>query len=152
VAIGGGGLIGGVAAWCAGRIRVVGVEPDACPTMSEALRVGRPTPVEVGGYAADSLGARRAGDISFGICSRYVEHVILVPDETIRDAQRALWERTRVIAEPGGAAAFAALLSGRYRPDPDERVVVLVCGGNTDPSWLFAPDGTETAGRRAGSA
>jgi threonine dehydratase len=137
VAIGGGGLIGGIAAWEVGRARVVGVEPDACPTMSEALRVGRPTPVEVGGYAADSLGSRQAGDVSFSVCSRYVEHVILVPDEAIRDAQRALWEIARVVAEPGGAAAFAALLTGRYRPDPDERVVVVVCGANTDAAWLF---------------
>jgi threonine dehydratase len=137
VAIGGGGLIGGIAAWEAGRARVVGVEPDTCPTMSEALRVGRPIPVDVGGYAADSLGTRQAGDVSFSVCSRFVEHVILVPDETIRDAQRALWDVARVVAEPGGAAAFAALLSGRYRPDPDERVVVVVCGANTDASWLF---------------
>jgi threonine dehydratase len=116
--------------------------------MSEALRVGRPIPVEVGGYAADSLGSRQAGEISFSVCSRYVEHVILVPDGAIRDAQRALWERTRVIAEPGGAAAFAALLTGRYRPDPEERVVVIVCGGNTDASWLF--DGSTAAVTPAG--
>ena len=136
VAIGGGGLIGGIAAWFEGRTRVVGIEPDTCPTMSEALRVGRPIPVEVGGYAADSLGSRQAGDIAFEVASRYVEHVILVPDETIIDAQRALWERCRIVAEPGGAAAFAAVLSGRYLPDPDERVVVLVCGANTDAAWL----------------
>jgi threonine dehydratase len=137
VAIGGGGLIGGIAAWTAGNARIVGVEPDTSPTMSEALRVGRPTPVEVSGYAADSLGARQAGDVSFSVCSRYVEHVILVPDDSIREAQRALWDIARVVAEPGGAAAFAALLSGRYRPDPDERVVVLVCGANADAAWLF---------------
>jgi threonine dehydratase len=144
VAVGGGGLIGGIAAWYAGATRVVGVEPDACPTLSEALRVGRPTAVEIGGYAADSLGTRQAGEIAFDIASRYVEHVILVPDETIREAQLALWDRTRVVAEPGGATAFAALLSGRYRPDPDERVVVVVCGANTDASWMFEarPDGS----------
>jgi threonine dehydratase len=140
VAVGGGGLIGGIAAWYEGRTRVVGVEPDACPTLSEALRVGRPTPVEVGGYAADSLGTRRAGEIAFALASRFVEHVLLVPDDAIRDAQRALWERTRIVAEPGGAAAFAALLTGRYRPDPDERVVVIVCGANTDAAWLFETD------------
>jgi threonine dehydratase len=139
VAVGGGGLIGGIAAWYQGSTRVVGVEPDACPTLSEALRVGRPVEVEVGGWAADSLGARRVGDIAFGVASRYVEHVLLVPDDSIRDAQRALWEGTRLVTEPGGAAAFAALLSGRYRPDPDERVVVLVCGANTDPCWFARP-------------
>jgi threonine dehydratase len=134
VAIGGGGLIGGIAAWFEGRTRVVGVEPDGCPTMSEALRAGRPIDVEVGGLAADSLGARRAGAFAFAAASRYVEHVLLVTDDAIRDAQRRLWEELRLIAEPGGAAALAALLSGRYRPDPDERVVVLVCGANTDPA------------------
>jgi threonine dehydratase len=117
VAIGGGGLIGGIAAWYEGRTRVVGIEPDQCPTMSEALRAGRPVPVEVGGLAADSLGTRRAGEIAHAIASRFVEHVLL-------------------IAEPGGAAALAAITSGRYRPDPEERVVVLVCGGNTDPASL----------------
>jgi threonine dehydratase len=136
-----------VAGWYEGATRVVGVEPDTCPTLSEALRVGRPTPVEIGGYAADSLGSRQAGDIAFTIASRYVEHVILVPDETIREAQRALWDRTRIVAEPGGAAAFAALLSKRYLPDPDERVVVLVCGANTDPSLLAdEPAGARSAG------
>jgi len=131
VAVGGGGLIGGIAAWFEGRTRVVGVEPDRCPTMSEALRVGRPVPVEVGGYAADSLGTKQAGEIAFAIASRYVEHVLLVTDDAFLDAQRRLWEEVRLITEPGGAAALAALISGRYRADPDERVVVLVCGANT---------------------
>jgi threonine dehydratase len=136
VAIGGGGLIGGVAAWYEGQTRVVGVEPDRCPTMSEALRAGRPVPVEIGGLAADSLGTRRAGEIAHAIASRFVEHVLLVTDEAILEAQRRLWEEVRLIAEPGGAAALAALTSGRYRPDEDERVVVLVCGGNADPASL----------------
>jgi threonine dehydratase len=136
VAIGGGGLIGGVAAWYEGRTRVVGVEPDGCPTMSEALRAGRPVRVELSGIAADALGARRAGDLTHAIASRYVEHVLLVTDDAIREAQVRLWEELRVVAEPGGAAALAALISGRYRPDEDERVVVLVCGGNTDPASL----------------
>ncbi len=131
VAVGGGGLIGGIAAWFEGRTRVVGVEPDRCPTMSEALRVGRPIPVEVGGYAADSLGTKQAGEIAFAIASRYVEHVLLVTDDAFLDAQRRLWEEARLVTEPGGAAALAALISGRYRADPDERVVVLVCGANT---------------------
>ncbi|MGZ8598794.1 MAG: threonine/serine dehydratase [Actinomycetota bacterium] len=138
VAVGGGGLIGGVAAWYQGRTRVVGVEPDRCPTMSEALRAGRPIEVDVEGYAADSLGARRCGEIAYAVASRYVEHVLLVTDDAIREAQRRLWEEVRVVAEPGGAATLAVLLSGRYRPDADERVVVLVCGANTDPGWLSA--------------
>ena len=137
VAIGGGGLIGGIAAWYEGRTRVVGVEPDVCPTMSEALRAGHPIRVEVGGLAADSLGPRQAGEIALALASAYVEHVLLVTDESIADAQRRLWEELRIVAEPGGAAALAALLTRRYRPDPDERVVVLVCGGNTDPGSLW---------------
>lgn len=134
VAVGGGGLIGGIAAWYEGRTRVVGVEPDRCPTMSEALRAGRPIPVDVGGHAADSLGTRQAGEIAFAVASRYVEHVLLVTDDAIQQAQRTLWGHARVLAEPGGAAALAALLSGRYRPDPKEHVVVLVCGANADVS------------------
>jgi threonine dehydratase len=140
VAVGGGGLIGGIAAWYEGQTRVVGVEPDRCPTLSEALRAGRPIAVDVEGVAADSLGARQAGDVPFAVASRYVEHVLLVTDDAIRDAQRWLWERARVLAEPGGAAALAALISGRYRPDPDERVVVLVCGANADPAWFAEPE------------
>jgi threonine dehydratase len=137
-AVGGGGLIAGIAAWYEGRTRVVGVEPDRCPTMAEALRAGHPIRVEVGGLAADSLGPRQAGEIALAVASRHVEHVLLVTDESIRDAQRRLWEALRIVAEPGGAAALAALLSGSYRPDPDERVVVLVCGANTDPGSLEA--------------
>jgi threonine dehydratase len=140
VAVGGGGLIGGVAAWYEGRTRVVGVEPDRCPTMSEALRAGRPVDVDVGGYAADSLGTRMCGEIAHAIAARYVEHVLLVTDDAIREAQRRLWDDVRLIAEPGGAAALAALLSGRYRPDPDEHVVVLVCGANTDPGSVSAEE------------
>jgi len=136
VAIGGGGLIGGIAAWYEGRTRVVGVEPDRCPTMAEALRTGHPIRVEVGGLAADSLGPRQAGEIALALASAYVEHVLLVTDDSIADAQRRLWEELRIVAEPGGAASLAALLSGRYRPDRDERVVVLLCGGNTDPDSL----------------
>jgi len=133
VAVGGGGLIGGIAAWFAGRVRVVGVEPERCPTMSEALRAGGPVPVEVGGHAADSLGARLAGRIAYEIASRYVDRIVLVDDDAIRAAQRALWDRVRVLAEPGGAAALSALLTGGYLLGPDERVVVLVCGANSDP-------------------
>jgi threonine dehydratase len=134
VAVGGGGLIGGVAAWFAGRIRVVGVEPERCPTLHAARIAGEPVDVEVGGAAADSLGARRIGTLAFEIGQRYVDDVVLVSDEEIRQTQRALWENLRVLAEPGGAAALAGLRSGKYQPQVGERVGVIVCGGNTDPA------------------
>jgi threonine dehydratase len=133
VAVGGGGLIGGIASWFAGtRTRVVGVEPEEAPTLTEALRAGRPVDAPAGGIAADSLAPRRVGQRMFPIARHHVAGVVLVTDDHIRDAQRALWERLRLVAEPGGAAAFAALLAGRYRPRPGERVGVLVCGANTD--------------------
>lgn len=131
VGVGGGGLIAGIAAWYCGRVRVVGVEPEASPTLSKALEAGRPVDAEMGGIAADSLAPRRVGEIGFPIAQRHVERVVLVSDDAIRQAQKALWGAVRVATEPGGAAAFAALLSGRYRPQPGERVGVLVCGGNT---------------------
>jgi threonine dehydratase len=131
VAVGGGGLIGGIAAWYAGRIRVVGVEPEAAPTLSSALVAGRPVDAEAGGIAADSLAPRQVGALMFPIAQRHVSRVVLVADDAIRAAQDALWNTLRIVAEPGGAAAFAAILSGRYRPLPDERVGILVSGGNT---------------------
>jgi threonine dehydratase len=136
VAVGGGGLIGGVAAWFAGEVRVIGVEPETCPTLHAALAAGEPVDVEVGGIAADALGAKRAGQIGFEIARRFVERVVLVPDEAIAWAQRRLWSECRVLAEPGGAASLAALLTGAYTPAPDEHVVALICGGNTDPASL----------------
>lgn len=134
VGVGGGGLIGGVAAWFAGRVKVVAVEPERCPTLHSAMRAGAPVDVEVGGVAADSLGARRVGDLMFAIAQQFVSAVVLVSDDEIRQSQRALWESLRVLAESGGAAALAALRSGRYQPAADERVAVIVCGGNTDPA------------------
>jgi threonine dehydratase len=131
VAVGGGGLIGGIAAWYAGKVRVVGVEPELAPTLSKALAAGRPVDAEAGGIAADSLAPRRVGEHVFPIAARHVERVVLVSDQQIRDAQEALWRILRIVAEPGGAAAFAALLYGRYKPQPEERVGILVCGGNT---------------------
>jgi threonine dehydratase len=132
VAVGGGGLIGGVAAWYAGSVRVVGVEPEGAPTLHDALAAGRPVDAPTGSIAADSLAPRRVGELMFPIAREHVERVVLVTDEAIHDAQRALWEHLRIAAEPGGAAAFAALHSGAYRPAPDERVGVIVSGGNTD--------------------
>ena len=131
VAVGGGGLIGGMAACYAGRVKIVGVEPEAAPTLNRALAAGEPVDVPVGGIAADSLGARRVGRLMFPLAQRYVDRSVLVSDEAILDAQRVLWETLRIAAEPGGAAALAALLSGAYVPEPGEKVGVLLCGANT---------------------
>lgn len=131
VAVGGGGLIGGIAAWYEGRIRIVGVEPRLAPTLTRALEAGRPVDAEAGGIAADSLAPRRVGELMYPIARRFVDRVVLVEDEAIQEAQERLWDLLRVVAEPGGAAAYAAILSGAYRPAKNERVGVLVCGGNT---------------------
>jgi threonine dehydratase len=136
VAIGGGGLVAGIAAWFERRVRVVGVEPARCATMTAALAAGEPVVGEVGGVAADSLGSARVGDHVFPIVRDQVARVVVVEDEAIREAQRALWEDGHVIAEPGGAAAFAALRSGVYQPKKDERICVLVSGGNCDPATV----------------
>ncbi len=132
VAVGGGGLISGVAAWFAGRTRVIGVEPSGSRALHAALEAGRPVDVEVKSLAADSLGARRVGALNFDICREAVERVVLVDDDAIRAAQRKLWRDFNLVAEPGGAAAYAALLSGGCRPAQGERVGVLICGANAD--------------------
>jgi threonine dehydratase len=139
VAIGGGGLIAGIGAWYEGRTRVVGVEPETSTCMTSSLAAGEPVDVAYSGYAADSLGTKRAGEIAFAVVSRYVERVVLVSDDAIRDAQRRLWNEVRVFAEPGGAAALAALLSGATVSEPGEHVVVLVCGANGDLSAIASP-------------
>ncbi|HEY7539484.1 MAG TPA: threonine/serine dehydratase [Methylomirabilota bacterium] len=131
VSVGGGGLIGGVAAWFAGSVKVIGVEPMAAPTLTEALKAGRPVDAPAGGIAADSLAPRRVGELMFPIARAHVARVALVSDEAIRRAQDALWSTVRIVAEPGGAAAFAALLSGAYTPAAGERVGVVVSGGNS---------------------
>jgi threonine dehydratase len=136
VAVGGGGLIGGIAAWFAGNWRVVGVEPEGAPTLARALEAGTPVDVAVAGLAADSLGARSVGEIPFAIAQQFVERVVIVSDDAIRTAQRTLWEQLRLIAEPGGATALAALLSGAYIPSPGERVGVVICGANTSPDQV----------------
>jgi threonine dehydratase len=136
VAVGGGGLIGGIAAWFASDVRVIGVEPETCPTLTAALAAGEPVDVAVSGVAADSLGAMRAGSIALQVAQAYVDQVVLVPDEAIARARQALWGETKLAAEPGGAAALAALLAGAYVPAPDERVAVIVCGANADPVEL----------------
>lgn len=131
VAVGGGGLIGGIAAWYASRVRVIGVEPEAAPTLFEALRAGRPVDAPAGGLAADSLAPKRVGEVMFPIARAHVARVVLVSDDAIRRAQQALWESFRVVAEPGGAATVAALVSGAYVPAAGERVGVVLSGGNT---------------------
>ena len=131
-AVGGGGLLGGVAAWYAGgQTRVIGVEPVGAPTLTDALKAGRPVDAPAGSVAADSLAPRRVGELMFPIAQRYVERVVLVEDDEIVRAQDVLWEVFRLVLEPGGAAAFAAILSRRYQPASSEHVVVVLCGGNT---------------------
>jgi threonine dehydratase len=132
VSVGGGGLIGGIASWYAGRIKVVAVESDAAPTLFSAFAAGRPVDAPTGGIAADSLAPRRVGDLVYPITRAHVApDVVLVSDDDIRRAQTMLWGALRIVAEPGGAAAFAALISRRYKPASGERVAVVICGANT---------------------
>lgn len=146
VAVGGGGLIGGIAAWYSGRVKIVAVEPEAAPTLHLALQAGRPVDSPAGGIAADSLAPRRVGELMFPIAQKSVSATLLVSDDSIQHAQRALWSTLRIVAEPGGAAAFAALLSGRYAPAPNERTGVLVCGGNTSAVHFGKPASTKVSG------
>ena len=151
VPVGGGGLIGGIAAWYAGSVRVIGVEPEGAPTLAEALKAGRPVDAETGSIAADSLAPRRVGELMFPIARAYVDQVMLVSDAAIQQAQEALWASARVVAEPGGAAALAGLLGGGYAPAPGERVGVLISGGNTtavDFGHPVAPARRATAASR----
>jgi threonine dehydratase len=138
IAVGGGGLIGGSLAWFEKDVRVIGVEPTRCPTLTKALEAGAPMDVDVSGIAADSLGARRCGELMFPLAQRFLHSTVLVEDSDILMAQALLWSSLRIVAEPGGAAALAALTSGKYRPDPGERVGIVVCGGNADLTKLAA--------------
>ena len=133
VAVGGGGLLGGITAWYVGgrMIKLIAVEPVTAPTLTTALAAGHPVDAEAGGIAADSLAPRRVGELMFPLAQRHVDNVLLVSDDAIRDAQQQLWRVLRIAAEPGGAAAFAALLSHQYEPGAGERVGVVICGGNT---------------------
>jgi threonine dehydratase len=132
VAVGGGGLYAGIAAAARDRARVVAVEPLSCPTLHAALDAGHPVDVSVSGVAADSLGARRVGEIAFSIASQVTPASVLVSDDDIVAARLQLWRDYRIPAEHGAAAAFAALSSGAYQPVEGERVAVVVCGANTD--------------------
>ena len=131
VSVGGGGLIAGVAAWYAGRVKVVGVEPLASPTLTKAFEAGHPIDAEAGGLAADSLAPRRVGERVFPIVQKYARQTVLVSDDAIANAQAQLWRGLRIVAEPGGAAAFSAISSGAYKPAPGERVAIVISGGNT---------------------
>ena len=132
VSVGGGGLIGGIAAWYEGRVKVVAVESEGAPTLRDAFAAGRPVDAPAGGIAADSLAPKRVGEQMFPIARKFVApEVALVSDDDIRNAQEALWANLRIVAEPGGAAVLAALLGGAYRPKPGERVALLICGANT---------------------
>jgi len=131
VAVGGGGLVGGIAGWYAGGIKIIGVEPTGAPTLSQALAAGRPVDAPTDSIAADSLAPRRVGELMFPIAQAYVERVVLVTDSAIVEAQQALWSVLRLVVEPGGAAALAALLSRAYVPAPGEQVGVLLSGANT---------------------
>jgi threonine dehydratase len=150
VAVGGGGLIGGIAAWYESHgasprtgprnrgPQIIAVEPEACPTLHQALAAGRPVDVDVGGLAADSLGAKRVGSLMFEIARRAIAGSCLVTDDAIRAARQMLWRDFRLAVEPGGATALAALISGRYARRAGERIGVVICGGNTDPQDLAA--------------
>lgn len=131
VAVGGGGLIAGVASWFQGRTKVIGVEPTLAPSLTMALQAGQPVDAPAGGVAADSLAPLRAGVTALAVAQKYVDRVVLVEDADIIRAQSLLWDRARILAEPGGATALAALLAGVYTPATDERVAVIICGGNT---------------------
>ncbi len=136
IAVGGGGLIAGAAAWLRGKVKIVGVEPEGSCALHASLAAGHPVDVEVNSVAADSLGARNTGQLVVDICAAHVDHVALVADAAIVEAQRTAWQSFRLATEPGGATALAALLSGAYRPAPGERVGVLMCGGNVDLAKL----------------
>lgn len=138
IAVGGGGLIAGALGWLAGARKVVAVEPETSCALHAALDAGEPVDVEVSGIAANALGARRIGSICFDMARSYAVQSVLVADEAIAAAQKALWRERRLLVEPAGATALAALMSGAYRPEPGERVAVLLCGGNAAPDPLGA--------------
>lgn len=137
VSTGGGGLIGGVAAWFRDRVRVVSVETEGTNTLERSLREGPEISVQATGIAASSLGGPRLGEMSYRVIRDFVDEAIVLRDEAVFEAARILWEGTRLVGEPGSAVALAALTSGAYRPEPGERVCVLLCGGNAEPDWFM---------------
>lgn len=141
VAAGGGGFIAGQAAWFGDRTRIVCVEPETSQCVRAAIAAGEPVGVDVSGLAADSLGAGRVGAVPWALIDQFVDEAVVVPDDSIREAQRELWQAFRLIAEPGGAAALAAIRTGAYTPAADEQVVVVVCGSNCDPVPIVDGEG-----------
>ncbi|WP_439137756.1 threonine/serine dehydratase [Roseicyclus sp.] len=137
VATGGGGLIGGVAAWFRDRVRVISVETEGTNTLARSLREGPEISVQASGIAASSLGGPRLGVMSYAVARDHVDQAIVLSDAAVFDAARQLWEATRLTGEPGAAVALAALTSGAYVPEPGERVCVLICGGNAEPDWFI---------------
>ncbi|WP_417600344.1 threonine/serine dehydratase [Pararhodobacter oceanensis] len=133
IAVGGGGLIGGAMAWLQGRRKLVAVEPETSCALHAALQAGAPVDVEVSGIAANALGARRIGGICYDLAQAQGVSSVLVDDTAIAEAQQALWNEARLLVEPAGATALAALRAGAYVPAPDERVAVLICGANPAP-------------------
>jgi threonine dehydratase len=136
VPVGGGGLIAGTAAYFGSTVRVIGVEPDGAPTLTYARAKGEPADAPAGSIAADALAPKRVGEMVFPITEAYVEDVVLVDDEAIRQAQQALWQALRVAAEPAAVAGIAALLTGAYRPGLGEHAAVVISGANMTPSHL----------------
>lgn len=132
VSVGGGGLIGGIAAWYQGRCKVVSVEPEKAPTLHDSIARGKRAVVEVGGIAADALGARQVGQMMFPIAQQYVGECVLVSEDSIVKAQQLLWDEWRIVAEPAGVVPIAALISKRYVPQPGEKIGMLICGGNAN--------------------
>ena len=149
VAVGGGSLMSGIAGWYGGSVRIVVVEPELAPTLTRALEAGRPVDAPAGGIAADALAPRRVGELNFAIAQRFVDRVLLVSDAAIASAQVTLWDRLRIVAEPAGAAALAALLSGNYIPAPGERIGVVISGGNSD-AVSFATASSASVDERQG--
>ena len=137
VGVGGGGFIAGQAAWIRDARRVVSVEPATSRCLHAAREAGAPVPVGVAGVAADSLGANQLGALAWTIVDPFVDAAVLVTDDAIRAAQRSMWDRFRLVVEPGGAAALAALQCGAYVPEPGEHIVVAVCGSNCDPNSVM---------------
>ena len=138
VAVGGGGLIGGIAAWFEGRVKIIAVESAGTATLFSAMQSGPDAEITASGIAASALGATRIGTIGYAIAQRLVDQAVVVSDADIIDAQQRVWDAARVFAEPGGITALAALTSGAYHPAIAERIGVVICGANADPNWFLS--------------